>query len=218
MAAISAVKLVKNGQIVGLGTGSTAYFAIKELERRIRDEALDILGIPTSKATEKIAETSGIPLTTLQEHDEIDIDIDGADQVDSRLNLVKGGGGAHLREKVVASNSKRVVIIVDESKLTSRLSYPVPVEVLPFSWMPVKKKLESLGSLPELRMAGDAPFLTDNQNYIIDCDFGVIEDPGALEAEINSITGVVENGIFTGLTSEVHVGTQRGIEIKYLSV
>ncbi len=218
MAAISAVKLVKNGQIVGLGTGSTAYFAIKELERRIRDEALDILGIPTSKATEKIAETSGIPLTTLQEHDEIDIDIDGADQVDSRLNLVKGGGGAHLREKVVASNSKRVVIIVDESKLTSKLSYPVPVEVLPFSWMPVKKKLESLGSLPELRMAGDAPFLTDNQNYIIDCDFGVIEDPGALEAEINSITGVVENGIFTGLTSEVHVGTQRGIEIKYLSV
>ncbi len=216
MAAMSAVKLVKDGQIVGLGTGSTAYFAIKELERRIREEALDVTGIPTSKATEKIARKAGIPLTTLQEHDEIDIDIDGADQVDSRLNLVKGGGGAHFREKLVASNSRRVVIIVDESKITSKLSYPVPVEVLPFSFVPVKKKLEALGSVPKLRMAGKTPFITDNLNYVIDCDFGVMEEPGKLEAKINSITGVIENGIFTGLTSEVHVGTKKGVKINYL--
>ncbi|MFQ6137408.1 MAG: ribose-5-phosphate isomerase RpiA [Candidatus Hydrothermarchaeales archaeon] len=213
LSAISAVKLVEDGQILGLGTGSTMYYAIREIGRRIREEGLEILGIATSIATEKLAKENGIPLTTLQEHQGIDIDIDGADQVDKDLNLIKGGGGAHFREKIVALCAKKFVVIVDESKLVEKLDMPVPVEVLPFAWRIVSNSLGGLNGNPKLRLLNDQPFITDNKNLILDVDFGVIRDPGNLEGEINSIVGVIENGIFTGLTSEVHVGTRDGVKI-----
>jgi ribose 5-phosphate isomerase A len=213
MAAVSAVKEVQDGQIVGLGTGSTARFAIIELGRRIREEELDILGVPTSIATEELARKSGIPLTTLQEHEVIDIDIDGADQVDQHLNMIKGGGGAHTREKLVALSSKKLIIIVDESKLTDELNIPVPVEVLPFAWRPIARRLGGLGCSPTLRTTSGAPFVTDNKNFIVDCDFGIIKNPQKLEREINTITGVIENGIFTGMACEVHVGSDKGVRI-----
>ncbi len=213
-AAVSAVGLVKDGDIVGLGTGSTARYAILELGKKIEKEELDILGIPTSKATEALAKKCGIPLTTLQEYEVIDIDIDGADQVDSDLNLIKGGGGAHTREKIVASCSKRLVIIVDDSKLVKKLNIPVPVEVLPFSWKPTASKIKELGANPIIRQTDDnREYITDNKNFILDCDFGLIKDPRKLEKELNEVIGVIENGIFAGFTCEVHVGSKKGVNI-----
>lgn len=213
MAAKSAVELVKDGQILGLGTGSTVYYAIREIGRRIKEEGLEVIGIPTSIATEKLAGENGIPLTTLQDNPKIDLDIDGADQVDDMLDLIKGGGGAHFREKLVASCSKRFVVIVDEGKLVESLDWPVPVEVFPFAWKPISRWLEDVGGQPKLRMSSGEKFVTDNKNFILDVDFGTIDDPKRLQSEINSITGVVENGIFASLTSEVHVGTDDGVKI-----
>ncbi len=213
MAAKSAVELVKDGQVLGLGTGSTVYYAIMEIGRRIKEEGLEVIGIPTSIATEKLASEHGIPLATLQDYSKIDLDIDGADQVDEKLDLIKGGGGAHFREKLVASCSERFVVIVDEGKLVESLNMPVPVEVFPFAWKPISGWLEEMGGKPKLRMAGSESFVTDNKNFILDVDFGRIGDPKRLQSEINSIAGVVENGIFTGLTSEVHVGTDDGVKI-----
>lgn len=213
IAARSAAALVKDGQIVGLGTGSTAAFAIEEIARRIKQEGLDIIGIPTSIATEKMARSLDIPLTTIEEHPEIDIDIDGADQVDAKLQLIKGGGGAHTREKIVAKHSRVFAVIVDESKISDNLNMPVPVEAEQEAWKSVAKELKERGGNPGLRIISNAPFITDNDNYIIDCDFGALENPKDLEKDINSIDGVIDNGIFVGLTSEVHVGTENGIKI-----
>jgi len=213
MAAKSAVELVKDGQVLGLGTGSTVYYVIEEIGRRIKEEGLEVIGIPTSIATEKLASENGIPLTTLQDNPEIDLDIDGADQVDDRLDLIKGGGGALFREKLVASCSKRFVVIVDESKLVEVLDWAVPVEVFPFAWKPISRWLEGIGGRPKLRMNGGEKFVTDNKNFILDVDFSTIDDPARLQSAINSITGVVENGVFVGLTSEVHVGTDDGVKI-----
>jgi ribose 5-phosphate isomerase A len=214
IAAKSAATLVKDGQIVGLGTGSTAAFAIQEIARRIKDEDLDILGIPTSIATERMARSLDIPLTTLKEHPEIDIDIDGADQVDAVLQLIKGGGGAHTKEKTVAKHSAKFIVIVDETKISDTLNIPVPVEAVLSSWESVASELESLGGKPKIRTTNEGPFITDNDNYVIDADFGIITNPGALEKDINSIEGVIDNGIFVGLTSEVHIGTANGVKIK----
>lgn len=213
-AAKSATTLVEDGQIVGLGTGSTATFAIQEIARRVKDEALDILGVPTSIATERLARSLDIPLTTLEEHPKVDIDIDGADQMDAALNLIKGGGGAHTREKVVAKHAAKFVVIVDETKISDTLNIPVPVEVVPRSWESIALKLAGLGGKPGLRTSKRGPFITDNDNYIIDYDFGIITNPESLEKDINSINGVIDNGIFVGLTSEVHIGTANGIKIK----
>jgi ribose 5-phosphate isomerase A len=214
IAAKSAVTLVKDGQIVGLGTGSTAAFAIQQIAWRIKDEDLDILGIPTSIATERMARSLDIPLTTLKEHPEIDIDIDGADQVDAVLQLIKGGGGAHTKEKTVAKHSAKFIVIVDETKISDTLNIPVPVEAVLSSWESVASELESLGGKPKIRTTNEGPFITDNDNYVIDADFGIITNPGALEKDINSIEGVIDNGIFVGLTSEVHIGTANGVKIK----
>ncbi len=213
MAARSAVTLVKEGQIVGLGTGSTAAFAIGEIARRVKHEGLNIIGIPTSIATEKMARELGIPLSTVDEHPDIDIDIDGADQVDAMLQLIKGGGGAHTREKIVAKHSKVFAVIVDESKMSEVLNIPVPVEVEQDSWKSAAKELKVLGGEPGLRIISQAPFVTDNENYVIDADFGTLENPRALEKDINSIEGVIDNGIFVKLATEVHVGTETGIKI-----
>lgn len=213
VAAASAVSLVRDGQILGLGTGRTVGRALKLLARRIRDEELEIMGVPTSIATEKEARRLGIPLTTLQEHPALDLDIDGADQVSRRLDLIKGGGGAHFREKIVALASKKFYVIIEEGKLAEALDIPVPVEVLPFSWSLTRKWLDAKGADSKLRKVGGKPVVTDNGNFILDADFGRIEDPKALEAEINSISGVVENGIFADMACEVHVGTKKGPKV-----
>lgn len=214
-AAESACSLVRDGQVLGLGTGSTVYFLIEELARRIEDDGLDVICVPTSRGTALLAGEKGIPVATLEEYDSLDLAIDGADQVSKSLDMIKGGGAAHTREKIVASLAERFVVIVDEGKLSEKLSLPVPVEVLPFSWKVVAGQLEKMSAATTIRQgSGKAgPVITDNGNYVLDADFGVIEDPEALEAEINLIRGVVENGIFPGMAHEVRVGTENGVKI-----
>jgi ribose 5-phosphate isomerase A len=214
-AAVSACRLIRDGQIVGLGTGSTVSYLIRELSQRIKEEELQLLCIPTSKGTEALAQQAGIPLTTFEEHLDIDIAIDGADQVSEALDLIKGGGAAHTREKIVATCARRFLIIVDESKLSEKLNIPVPVEVLPFSWKVSSEFLTAKGGKPSLRGSPEkvGPTITDNGNYILDVDFGEIRDPENLEARINSVIGVVENGVFPGMAHEVHVGTADGVKI-----
>ncbi len=216
IAAASAVKLIKDGQIVGLGTGSTMRYALKEIARRIYEDELEILCIPSSLDTQFLAVESGIPLTTFEEHQSIDIAIDGADEADGVLNLIKGGGAAHTREKIIARHAKRFVVIVDESKVKNKLSMPVPVEVLPFAWKVVESELKKLKGIPKLRKAESkaGPVITDNGNFVLDVDFGEIRNPKKLEEEINAIAGVIENGIFAGMASEVHVGTKKGVIVK----
>ena len=200
--------------VVGLGSGSTAAFAVSALGRRVA-EGLRIVGIPTSERTAAQARTLKIPLTTLKEHPEIDIDIDGADEVEKgTLNLIKGGGGALLREKIVASASKRFLVIVDESKLVERLGgkFAVPVETARFGWPVVARALKNLHCEPSLRLNPDGlEFVTDGGNYILDCSFGPIADPVALGREIDGIAGVVEHGLFLGMTSRVIVGATTGV-------
>jgi ribose 5-phosphate isomerase A len=213
-AAKAAVAEVKNGMVVGLGTGSTAAFSITALGRRVA-QGLRIVGIPTSERTAAQARSLKIPLATLKDHPEIDIDIDGADEVErNTLHLIKGMGGALLREKIVASASKRFLVIVDESKLVGRLGEKgaVPVEAAPFGWPVVARALRSLNGEPSLRLNPDgSEFLTDGGNYILDCSFGPIADPVALGREIDGIAGVVEHGLFLGMTSQVIVGAAGGV-------
>ncbi len=212
-AAVSAAALVEDGQIVGLGTGSTVYYVLNELARRIREEELQIIGIPTSVATEKTSRDLGIPLSTLEEYEEVDIDIDGADQVSKECDVIKGGGGAHFREKMVALASKRFVVIVDEGKMSEKLGMPVPVEVLPFSWSHASKRLAKIGGKASLRNSGESFFVTDNGNYVLDVHFGIIEEPQKLEADINAVAGVLENGIFSDMASEVHVASENEVRV-----
>jgi ribose 5-phosphate isomerase A len=212
MCAEEAAREVNSGDIVGLGTGSTVYYTIKYLGGLVKEEGLGIVGIPTSKATEKIARSSGIKLSSFEEYQEIDIAIDGTDQADGNLNLIKGGGGAHVREKIVASTAKRFIVVADEAKMVEKLSAPVPIEILPFSLGLVMKEVERLNGTPLLRLSGSDYFVTDNNNYIIDADFGEIRDPKDLESKINRIRGVVENGLFIDMASEIFVGTNEGVK------
>jgi ribose 5-phosphate isomerase A len=209
--ALEAAKMVTDGAIVGLGTGSTATLAIAELGRRVREEGLEIIGIPTSYQAAMLARTNGITTRTLDDVSRIDIAIDGADEVDPHKNLIKGRGAAHTREKIVDSWAELFVVVVDDSKLVKHLGekFPVPVEVLPFAVHPVMKKLQAMGGNPELRMGvkKDGPVITDQGNMIIDVRFPVIKDPKGLERELNGIPGVIENGIFAGLAHLVLVGT-----------
>ena len=175
---------------------------------------MDILGVPTSYQSFFLARDSGIPITTLEEHD-VDIAVDGADEVDPKLNLIKGGGAAHTLEKIVDSTASRFVVIVDGSKIVSELgSFPVPVEVIPQATRPVKKTLIEMGGSPSMRMAErkDGPVVTDNGNFIFDVKF-TIKNPKKMETEINNIPGVVENGIFSQIVDEVMVGSKTGIEV-----
>jgi len=213
LAGEKAVDLVKDGMIVGLGTGSTVEYTLRKLGKRVK-EGLKIQGIPTSIHTQRIAKEEKIPLTTLEEHPEIDITIDGADEVDSNLNLIKGGGGALVREKIIAFNSKRVIIVIDDSKIVKALGidFALPVEVTKFGWTATKKTLETLGCEVELRkVMGEEPYITDNSNYILDCDFERIAEPEQLEVDLNNIPGIVDTGLFIGLVDEVIVGGKQGI-------
>jgi ribose 5-phosphate isomerase A len=215
-AAESAVTLVEDGMILGLGTGSTAKLAVDALGKRVAG-GLRVTGIPTSEATAAQARSLGIPVSTLDEHPEIDLTIDGADEVEGgTLNLIKGRGGALLREKIVASASKRLAIIVDDSKLVERLGskFAVPVEVVPFGWRATARKLEALGAKAALRSGADGkPYITDSGNYIVDCTFGRISDPAKLDFELNGIVGVVEHGLFLHMATQVIVAGQGGVKV-----
>jgi ribose 5-phosphate isomerase A len=206
-AADMALEYVRPGMIVGLGSGSTATLAVRRIGERLRAGLLhDILGIPCSLQTEQEALRAGIPLTTLEEHPVIDLTIDGADEVDPDLNLIKGGGGALLREKIVAQATRREIIIVDESKLSPVLGthWAVPVEVSPFGWGSQAAFLQSLGAQITLRLNEDgSAYKTDQANLILDCKFGPILDAAALAGQIKTRAGIVEHGLFIGLTSEV---------------
>ena len=204
-----AAGLVKNNMVVGLGTGSTTAYAIKELGRRV-SEGLDILGVPTSYQSAFLAVENGIPLTTLDEHPVLDLDIDGADQV-ANFIAIKGGGAAHTREKIVAESAKKFVVVVDESKVADVLSHPVPLEVIPFARKLVEKNVARLGGKTEVRMGvnKDGPVISDNGNFIIDADFGEIDDPLSLNKALSNCTGIVEHGIFTNINI-VYVGKKDG--------
>jgi ribose 5-phosphate isomerase A len=206
-------ELVRDGDVVGLGTGSTAYFAVVALGERVK-AGLKITGIPTSLQTADLARAAGIPLTTLDEHPEIDITIDGADEIDSKLNLIKGGGGALLREKVVASASKKMVVVADSGKIVPVLGkFPLPVEIISFARTVIEKKIVALGGSPKLRTRPDgSPYLTDNGNQILDCSFGKITDPSALARELNGMPGVVEHGLFIGLAKLAIVGRGNSVD------
>ncbi len=210
----SAAKLVENGMVVGLGTGSTTAFAINELGRRVAD-GLDILGVPTSYQSAFLAARNGIPLTTLDEHPEPDIDIDGADQI-ADFTAIKGGGAAHTREKIVAVSSRKFVVVVDGSKCSDVLSHPVPLEVLPFALKLAIKQVAEAGGNAELRMGvnKDGPVISDNGNFILDADFGKIIDPEYLDEKLSQCCGIVEHGIFTGVDA-VYIGKKDGsVEIR----
>lgn len=196
-AAEEAVTYVQSGMSIGLGTGSTATFAIQKLGERVKEEGLQIRAIATSEYSKAMAKELNIPIIGFEDFDMLDITIDGADEVDENLNLIKGGGGALLREKVVSVQTKTNIIIVDESKLVKHLGiFPLPVEVVPFALTVVDKKLQQLGCTTTLRKKNNEVYITDNQNYILDCHFGEIKNPASLHQTINNITGVVDNGLF----------------------
>ena len=210
-----AADLIEDGQIVGLGTGSTTHYFIKYLGERIKNEELNILGIPTSYQSLIIARDAGINTTTLDEYD-IDIAVDGADEVNRNLDLIKGGGAAHTLEKLVDSSAKEFVVIVDQSKMSDELgSFPVPIEIIPDALRIVKNTLIEMGGKPELRMGmkKDGPVVTDNGNFILDTKFDTINNPHQLEKELNTIPGVLENGIFSGLADKVIVGKMSHIDV-----
>jgi len=210
----SAASLVKNGMVVGLGTGSTVAWTIRKLGQQVREDGLEILGVPTSYQAESLAIESGIMLTTLSQHPVLDLAIDGADQVDMNLFAIKGGGAAHTREKVVSHSAKRFIVVLDGSKYVDKMSHPVPVEVLPFAFRLVERNIKSISGIPVLRQAKmkDGPVITDNGNFIIDADFGVIDDPSALSAMLSVIPGIVEHGIFDNV-NELHLSRSGSAEI-----
>ena len=215
--ALAAVKQITSGMIVGLGTGSTANYMIDELGKKCRDKSFQIKGIPTSERTAQRAQTAGIELTSLETHSDIDVTIDGTDQFDPHLSLIKGHGGALLREKIVAAASIKMIVITDDSKQSSHLGtdLAVPVEVLPFGYPSVAKQLSKLSAKVTQRLDSNTgqPFITDSGNWIIDCDFGVIEHPADLETTLNLIPGVVENGLFVGQADMVLIGSAEGVQV-----
>jgi ribose 5-phosphate isomerase A len=207
-AARASLKFIKDGQVVGIGTGSTAAYFIEALGEKVKS-GLKIRGISSSVRSRDQAASLGIPMTTLDECPEIDVTVDGADEVDPQLRLIKGGGGALLREKIVASASKQLVIVVDATKRVPVLgTFPLPVEVIKFAQALVAKKIQALGAAVELRReSGGKPFLTDENNHILDCRFGQIQDVDGLARELSDMPGIVEHGLFIGMASVVLVAT-----------
>jgi len=213
VAARASLRFVQDGNIVGLGTGSTAAHAVRLLGQRVRD-GLKIRGIPTSTATKDLALAAGIPLTTLDQFQQLDVTIDGTDEFDPQLNLIKGGGGALLREKVIASASKQLVIIADSSKQVATLGkFPLPLEVIAFAEALVAKKITALGAKVQLRQSADGkPFITDEGHHILDCHFGQIADPPALARTLEAMPGIVEHGLFIGMASVVLIAKGDAIQ------
>ena len=219
-AAARALTLVRDGMKLGLGTGSTAKHFVDLLGERVRTEGLRVTGVPTSEATRAQAEGLGIPLTTLDETPELDITVDGTDEVDARLRLIKGGGGAHLREKIVALASKRMIVIADETKEVETLGrFKLPIEVIPFGLAATRRAVEKAiaeagctGPLA-LRMRDGRELRTDSGNLILDADLGRIPDPEALAARLDAVTGMVEHGLFIGICSAAILATKDGIRV-----
>jgi ribose 5-phosphate isomerase A len=215
-AAERAVEFIQPGMVVGLGTGSTSAFVVQRLAAlRGEGRLMDVLGVPTSVETEALARSLGVPLTTLEEHPEVDLTIDGADEVDPKLCLIKGGGGALLREKIVAQASRRELIVVDASKLSPKLGtrWPVPVEVLPFGWRSQALFLERLGARVTQRQGRDGTaFRTNQGNFILDCAFGPIEHPAELASKLEARAGLVEHGLFIDLATELIIVGPEGLE------
>ncbi len=216
-AAEQAVAHVKPDMIVGLGTGSTAYHAVNAVARRMKEEGFTITGVPTSEATAKQARELGIPLATLEEHPVLDLAIDGADEIEvSTLQLVKGAGGALLREKLVEAAAKRFIVIADDTKKVDQLGtkFRLPIEIVRFGWKSTQGRVKALGCDPELRKTEDGePFVTDEKNYLLDCKFPPIADAAELASRIKAITGVVEHGLFIGMASEAILAGADGIEV-----
>lgn len=211
-AAHAAANLVESGMCVGLGSGSTFAFVIDRLAERIRDEGLQVSGVPTSSATAAAATAAGIKLRELDDVDRLDLAIDGADEVDPDKNLIKGGGGAHLRERIVAAVANELVVIVDEKKLVDQLgsTFPLPVEVVQLGWRHAAKRLEATGAVTQQRERDGKPFITDNGNYIVDCKYDGIADPHALAQRLDSTVGVVDHGLFIGMAGRIVVANSDG--------
>ncbi len=209
----AAAAVVENGMVVGLGTGSTVKYTILELARRVREEGLEIVGIPTSDASETLARDGGIPLTTLDDHPIVDLTIDGADEIDAHFNLIKGGGGALTREKIVAKASKRMIVVADDRKEVELLgsTFALPVEVIRLGMTPVRLLLERLGASVAVRHKDGRLYLTDNGNPILDAKWDHIEDPAALERTLDLYPGVVECGLFLGLCDTAFIARADGV-------
>ncbi|PLT48298.1 Ribose 5-phosphate isomerase A [Paenibacillus pasadenensis] len=213
-AGIQAAEAVASGMKVGLGTGSTVYYTILELGRRMKEEGLRFTGVPTSDATEKLALELGIPLAELSELEPLDVTIDGADEVTPELALIKGGGAAHFREKMVAAVSKRLVIVADESKAVGKLgAFTVPVEIAAYGWRSTARRVEAAGCRAVRRERDGQPVVTDNGNYVLDCDFGLIEEPGALDRELKGLLGVLETGLFVGMADAAYIAGPEGVRV-----
>ncbi len=212
IAAEKATEEIQDGMILGLGTGSTAYYALLKIGQMVKN-GLDIIGIPTSDGTEKIAVEQGIPLSSLSVYSKIDLTIDGADEVDAHLNLIKGGGAALVREKIIANASQRILIVVDESKVSHIIgtSFALPVEIVKFGWEATQREVNKICKRSDVRGGIVNPLITDNGNYILDCHFDGIPKPEFVEQQLNNIPGVVENGIFVKLADQVIIGTSTGI-------
>lgn len=218
-AAEHAVSLIQSGMSVGLGTGSTAAFAVQALARRVKDEGLRVHGVPTSESTRKLADELGVPTLSFDRFFEdggakLDLCFDGADEADARLHLTKGGGGALLREKVVAYASERFYCVVDDTKLVDKLyAFPLPVEVVPFAVRVVERAILTLGGTPILRERSGQPFVTDNGHWILDCRFSPIDDPPALARALSGIPGIAEHGLFCDMAYALIVGTHDGVKL-----
>lgn len=208
-----AATFVKDGMKIGLGSGSTVYWMVRKLGELV-DAGVNIEGIPSSKQTEKWAQEFGVPLTDFREVKELDITIDGADEVDENHQLIKGGGAALFREKIIAQAAKELIIIVDESKMVSHLGeYPLPVEVLPFAWERTANEISKLGCVPKLRRLDGEILVTDNGNYILDCPFNKIPDPDQLNKQLKQIVGVIETGLFIDMTTKVIIGNKETVTV-----
>ena len=212
-AGIAACDFVKDGMKLGLGTGSTVRYTVLELGRRMKQEGLEIVGVPTSQSTHELAESLDIPLIPLAEAGMLDLVIDGADEFDPDYNLIKGGGGALTREKIVAQSSNGMVVVADDSKQVETLgSFDLPIEVLPFEWKRTMDRVAEICSGPVVRRGGDKPFISDNGGYILDCSFGsTITDPSELESALLDIAGVVEVGLFVGICDAVVMASNTGV-------
>jgi ribose 5-phosphate isomerase A len=214
-AATRAVEEVKSGMVLGLGSGTTVSFVLEALAARIKS-GLKVVGVPSSERTAEDAKRLGIPLTDFATHHRLDLTIDGADQVArGSLDLVKGLGGALLREKMVALASERMVVVADESKLVDHLggATPLPIEIVPFGWELTLDRFKAIGATPHLRYAADKPFITDNSNYIADCSFAAIPDPTELDLSLRALFGVVATGLFCGLATMAVIGTESGVDV-----
>lgn len=211
LAGEAAVELIEDGMTVGLGTGSTAFYAIQKIGQRVKEEGLHIQCIATSLESERLAKSLGIPMADFDQIKELDLTIDGADESDHQLQLIKGGGGALLREKIIAYITRHYVIIVDESKYVETLGkFHLPIEVVPFGWQRTFDHLQQLGCIPKLREQQQSAYITDNGNYILDCNFEKIPQPKVLQTGIHNIPGVVECGLFVDRANTLIIGKSNG--------